>query len=54
VNQLPVGIFDGRVVLIDEMVLNKLDAERRLADAAASKYDHCSRHEAQGRVSSNA
>eukprot|EP00964_Phaeocystis_antarctica_P020272 scaffold11191_cov63-Phaeocystis_antarctica.AAC.4 len=35
---LPVGVLDSGVVLIDEVVLDELDRQGRLTDAAAT-YD---------------
>ena len=36
---LPVRVLDGRVVLVDEVVLDELDGERRLADATTPDDD---------------
>ena len=31
----PVGVFDGGIILVDEVVLNQLDGEGGLADASS-------------------
>ena len=31
----PVGVFDGRIILVNEVVLNQLDGEGGLADASS-------------------
>jgi len=36
---LPVRVFDGRVILVDKVLLNKLDRQGRLSDTSSSNND---------------